>query len=473
MLRAVALFVAYAALTPVQSQKTDVERLTCAVDIAQAVLSLSEAANSINAGILVCPDPRETCSAVVSNVIAAMAYVASFASLAIAECGASVNINAFCAADVGSMLNSIALTSRAASGFASGSCSDLKRRLWRRPQHGTEIPGNATGSGDGWGHEPLPNGSSSSEPLPNGSNSSEELGRLRHRPWPGNSSGSERAVNAVGRGGLHPAPRLSRGLRHAPLLKGSIISEELERRRQGPDSSNGSESTGSTAGSGGLHLAPRLGRGHRHELLPKGSDGPGWPGRGQPGPRPNSSEAVGEAARNSSDFDPALWPAYRQYLFLRNSSERFQAVAETMRERELAKWARDTALATCTINSVDVILFLMRAGIIMNGAATDCSPLSLESAGREGQMKCTIGISGFVTALEEAFTFLSELIDACPVENYPEALCATDVLAMTSVFSALVASGTAMPFSCGMVGQAPSPGLAVQTLPNRRLAAAS
>jgi len=399
MLRVAPLLVA--ACAPLASaQKTDVERLTCAVNVAQATFFLAEAGNSINEGVLECPESEQVCAAIVSKVIGAVAYVASFTSFAVSACGQSVNIAAFCTGDVSEIVNALAMISVASSSFAAGSCSELKRRLWKLPQ-----------------------GPFNTSDLSNSSN------------------GSEAPADVNESSGFQPRPWPVRGHRHGPLLNASNASEELGRRWLGYKRQS----------------APRLTAVNGSEKL---------------GRRQNGSEAPGNATERGS-FDLAQWPEYRQYRFLGNNTERVRDFVEGARERELERRHRGTALATCVISTSNVLLFLLRAGIILNEAVTDCSPESLEAAtGREGEMRCTVGISGFVASLQEVASFLSVSVHACPVEDNLDALCAADLLDMLSAFSDLVAAGTALPLSCGKVGQPIPPDFEVQTLPARRLAAA-
>lgn len=96
---------------------------TCVIDVGQASFSLAQAglmvrrATKVCKPLLISEDQKAMCSVAISGVLSYLAYTASFISGAASNCGPTLNIQAYCGADVGNFVASLALLAGSASGM--------------------------------------------------------------------------------------------------------------------------------------------------------------------------------------------------------------------------------------------------------------------------------------------------------------------------------------------------------------------
>merc|ERR1719158_313645 len=77
-------------------------------------------------------------------------------------------------------------------------------------------------------------------------------------------------------------------------------------------------------------------------------------------------------------------------------------------EEDIQNQVRGTEIADCVIDAANSLFFLIRAGLAISAAASDCTPTGITESGiPDGQMVCSTDIFGFIQSISFAATFIA------------------------------------------------------------------
>lgn len=110
---------------------------------------------------------------------------------------------------------------------------------------------------------------------------------------------------------------------------------------------------------------------------------------------------------------------------------------------------RKVVITNCVYDVSQSILFLMRAGLALNGAIQKCKVPDVNEGDQAGKMKCSVALSGVIGSLSWAGLSMSYAIGQCPVTTDIAALCAGDVSLLVAAVAGISSSGSSLTLTCG------------------------